>query len=251
VDHEGSIAGVVQLRPDVPGILGRPSPIRVVLGVFGMQITRATVKCPTSPARRSSCTSSCRATSFSGIDKAKLYVDPGVSDAQRTQLDSIFHGEQGGLWAACAKRSSNGCHQRWRRSTSAATTPRRDRRRNRTGHPPADQGRGRLADHDRRRTGDPRLRYESGNLAYAARTSFADPELRSWESLGAAALFLTSSSGQLSTNAPSVPPAVARQRNAILIVLLVLAAVGWVVFLRQATEPATTEMGGHGNDGGR
>ena len=41
----------------------------------------------------------------------------------------------------------------------------------------------------------------------------------------------------LSTAAPPVPPAVARQRIAILVVLLGLAAVGWVVFLRQATEP--------------
>lgn len=33
-----------------------------------------------------------------GIDKARLYVDPSVSDAQRAQIDSIFHGEKGGLW---------------------------------------------------------------------------------------------------------------------------------------------------------
>lgn len=35
----------------------------------------------------------------------------------------------------------------------------------------------------------------------------------------------------------AVPPVVARQRNLILAVLLLLAAVGWVVFLHQATEP--------------
>lgn len=48
--------------------------------------------------------------------------------------------------------------------------------------------------------------------------------------------------GQLSSAAPPIPPAVARQRNVVLIVLVVLAVVGWVVFLRQATEPATMGM---------
>ena len=43
--------------------------------------------------------------------------------------------------------------------------------------------------------------------------------------------------GLTSTTARAVPPALARQRNLILVVLLVLAAVGWVVFLRQANEP--------------
>jgi hypothetical protein len=33
-----------------------------------------------------------------GIDKAKLYLDPSLSDAQRDALDAIFHGEKGGLW---------------------------------------------------------------------------------------------------------------------------------------------------------
>jgi len=51
--------------------------------------------------------------------------------------------------------------------------------------------------------------------------------------------------GGLRTDAPPVPPAVARQRNAILVALFVLAAVGWVVFLRQATEP----MGMHDHMG--
>ncbi len=47
-----------------------------------------------------------------GIDKAKLYFDPSVSDAQRAQLDSILHGEKGGVWGGAS-----------RRSTSAATMP--------------------------------------------------------------------------------------------------------------------------------
>ena len=48
--------------------------------------------------------------------------------------------------------------------------------------------------------------------------------------------------GGLSTPAPPVPSAVARQRNAILVVLLVLAAGGWVVFLREASEPMAMGM---------
>ena len=43
--------------------------------------------------------------------------------------------------------------------------------------------------------------------------------------------------GGLTATAPSVPPAVARQRNAILITLFGLAAAGWVVFLNQAGKP--------------
>jgi predicted metal-binding membrane protein len=48
--------------------------------------------------------------------------------------------------------------------------------------------------------------------------------------------------GGLSTTARPVPPAVARQRNTILVVLLVLAVAGWVVFLREASEPMSTRM---------
>jgi len=48
--------------------------------------------------------------------------------------------------------------------------------------------------------------------------------------------------GRLSTTPPPVPEAVARQRNAILVVLLLLAVAGWIVFLRQASEPMTMGM---------
>jgi predicted metal-binding membrane protein len=44
--------------------------------------------------------------------------------------------------------------------------------------------------------------------------------------------------GGLSTaSPPPAPPAIARQRTTILVVLIALATVGWVVFLRQATTP--------------
>jgi predicted metal-binding membrane protein len=42
---------------------------------------------------------------------------------------------------------------------------------------------------------------------------------------------------RLTQTASGIPPAVARQRNAILLILLALAAVGWVVFLNQARQP--------------
>src|SRR5215207_4172796 len=35
---------------------------------------------------------------LSGIDKAKMYYDPGSSAEQRAALDAVFHGERGGLW---------------------------------------------------------------------------------------------------------------------------------------------------------
>lgn len=35
-----------------------------------------------------------------GIDKAKLFLDATLSNDQRLELDAIFHGEKGGLWAA-------------------------------------------------------------------------------------------------------------------------------------------------------
>ena len=45
---------------------------------------------------------------------------------------------------------------------------------------------------------------------------------------------------RLTVTAPPVPPPVARQRNAILLALLGLAALGWVVFLTQAPRPMGT-----------
>lgn len=35
---------------------------------------------------------------FGGIDKAKLYLDSGLSDDQRRELEAIFHGDRGGVW---------------------------------------------------------------------------------------------------------------------------------------------------------
>lgn len=43
--------------------------------------------------------------------------------------------------------------------------------------------------------------------------------------------------GLTTTASPGIPPSIARQRNVILAVLGVLAVVGWIVFLNEATEP--------------
>jgi predicted metal-binding membrane protein len=53
--------------------------------------------------------------------------------------------------------------------------------------------------------------------------------------------------GGVTAAAPPVPPAVARQRNIILVVLLGLAVVGWLVFLDEANDPAG--MSGAMHDG--
>lgn len=122
-----------------------------------------------------------------GIDKAKLYLDPSVSAAQRAEIDAIFHGEKGGLWGGMKETIGQ-----WLPSTvakidfgssdapgvkvegfgevvlqmiSAGE-----------GAPPA------------RIVGAPVLAafsMESENLAFANGTKFSDPDLRQWESLGA------------------------------------------------------------------
>ena len=51
----------------------------------------------------------------------------------------------------------------------------------------------------------------------------------------------------LSSTAPSLPPPIARQRNAIVVVLVALAIVGWVVFLNQARTPMESGMSGMGD----
>lgn len=53
----------------------------------------------------------------------------------------------------------------------------------------------------------------------------------------------------LTTTASPLPLAVARQRNAILLTLIALAAAGWFVFLDQAREPMGTGVGAMGDMG--
>jgi hypothetical protein len=121
-----------------------------------------------------------------GIDKAKLYFDTGVSEAQRSQLDSIFHGEKGGLWGGMREAI-----QDWLPSSVAKIDFGGDDAPGVTV-----EGVGQVVlqpitaeDGAPATISDaPVIRsfgIMSENLAYAQGTSFSDPELRSWESLGA------------------------------------------------------------------
>jgi len=123
---------------------------------------------------------------ISGIDKAKLYFDPSVSEAQRSQLDSIFHGEQGGLWGGMREAINE-----WLPSTVAKIDFGSDDAPGVTV-----EGIGKVTlqpinaeDGAPAMIADaPVIRafgMKSEHLAYAQGTSFADPELRPWESLGA------------------------------------------------------------------
>ena len=122
---------------------------------------------------------------LSGIDKAKLYMDPSVSDDQRAELDAIFHGEKGGLWGGIREMTNE-----WLPSSVAAI-----------GFTDGDspgftvEGVGQVALQPiKLEDGTPAtisdtpvmagFQMTTENLAYAQGTSFSDPDLRSWESLG-------------------------------------------------------------------
>jgi hypothetical protein len=120
-----------------------------------------------------------------GIDKAKLYLDTSLSDAQRAELDAIFHGERGGLWAAMREAVGS-----WLPSDVVDITLE-------GGDSP------RFAVPDVGTTTLEPLKTERGDrttlrnapvaaafgqtnleLATATESRWADPDLRSWESLG-------------------------------------------------------------------
>ncbi len=123
---------------------------------------------------------------LSGIDKAKLYLDPDLSDAQRAELEAIFHGEKGGLWGGMREAIKE-----WLPSTVAkidfggADAP---------GVTVEGIGQVVLQPINAEEGGAPTQVVNapilhafgmlSENLAFAHGTSFSDPDLRSWESLG-------------------------------------------------------------------
>lgn len=122
---------------------------------------------------------------LSGIDKAKLYIDPSVSDEQRAELDAIFHGEKGGLWGGMREMIKE-----WLPSSVAAVEFT-------DGDSPGVtvEGVGQVVLQPiKLEDGTPAtiantpvmaaFDMASENLAFAQGTSFSDPDLRSWESLG-------------------------------------------------------------------
>ena len=121
----------------------------------------------------------------SGIDKAKLYFDPSVSDEQRSAFDAIFHGEKGGVWGGLKEAIGQ-----WLPSTVAAIEF------SDGGSPGVTiDGVGQVSLQPLNTEGgaptvivDPPLfgafNMKSEQLAMA-QASFSDPDMRSWESLGA------------------------------------------------------------------
>lgn len=122
---------------------------------------------------------------LSGIDKAKLYIDPAVSDEQRVELDAIFHGEKGGVWGGMREMI-----KQWLPSSVAAVEFT-------DGDSPGVtvEGVGQVVLQPiKLEDGTPAtiantpimaaFDLVSENLAFAQGTSFSDPDLRSWESLG-------------------------------------------------------------------
>ena len=124
-----------------------------------------------------------------GIDKAKIYIDSALSEEQRRELEAIFHGERGGLWAAM-----QGLIGSWLPSTVTSIEIH-------GGETPGVTvaGAGQIA-LEPLRTEDGRQATLNNapvavgfgqdvlELAIATGSGFSDPDLRSWESLGYGAM---------------------------------------------------------------
>ena len=124
-----------------------------------------------------------------GIDKAILYYDTGTSDEQRRELDAIFHGERGGLWAGMKEAIKE-----WLPSKVAGVKVSK-------GETVSAQieGLGEIALQPiKSESGKPAVlsgapvleafAIASADLGSATGTKFSDPDMRSWESLGAGSL---------------------------------------------------------------
>ena len=121
-----------------------------------------------------------------GMDKAKLYFDPSVGDDQRRELEAIFHGEKGGLFAGLREAIAT-----WLPSAIASVTVT-------DGDSPkvSVEGVGEivlqpLKTEDGKPTTLNNAPLAVGgfgqhqlDLAMAQGTRFSDPELREWESWG-------------------------------------------------------------------
>lgn len=121
-----------------------------------------------------------------GIDKAKLYFDPSVSEAQRREIDAIFHGEKGGLWGGMKEAIAE-----WLPSAVAKIEFGTG---DALGFTVEGAGKVVLKPITNEEGGSPTrlsgaplmhaFNMESEDLAFAQGTAFSDPDLRSWESLG-------------------------------------------------------------------
>lgn len=120
-----------------------------------------------------------------GIDKAKLYLDPSLTDEQRRELDAIFHGEKGGLWGGMKEAI-----KQWLPS-SVAKVEISD------GAAPSAkvEGFGQVVLQPiKTEDGKPArlvnapvlaaFQFAEEELAFATESGFSDPDLRTWQSLG-------------------------------------------------------------------
>lgn len=133
---------------------------------------------------------------FGGIDKAKLYLDPSLSDEQRGEIDAIFRGEKGGMWAGMKDSIRS-----WLPSLVAPIElTHGDNPRAKV------EGIGEVALQPiRTEDGKPTtvtnapvlgaFQITTVNVALSTATRFSDPDMRSWESLGHGTTFEVEWSG--------------------------------------------------------
>ena len=170
-----------------PCILGPAKPDQEwCSGVFGMEITEGSSDGVDLSGAKVVMHFELPGDFLGGMDKAKLYLDPSVTDVQRAELEAIFHGEKGGLWGGMREAIKE-----WLPSTVAKIDIT-------GGDAPGVkvEGIGQVVLAPiKGEDGAPAMIVDapvirafgmhSENLAYAQGTSFSDPDLRSWESLGA------------------------------------------------------------------
>jgi hypothetical protein len=154
-------------------------------GVFGMQLTKGESDGVDLSGVKAVLHFELPGDFLGGIDKARLYIDPSVSDDQRREIDAIFHGEKGGLWGGMKEAIKE-----WLPTKVAAIEF------SNGGSPGAKvEGIGNITLQPvTTEDGKPAtisnapilaaFNMASEKLAFATGTRFADPDMRSWESLG-------------------------------------------------------------------
>lgn len=170
-----------------PCVLGPAKPDQEwCSGVFGMEVTEGNSDGVDLAGAKSALHFELPGDFLGGIDKAKMYYDPSVSEAQRGELDAIFHGEKGGLWGGMREAIKE-----WLPSAVAAIE---------IGGPDAPgftvEGIGQVVLQPITQEGGAATVISAAplfeafaigteQLAFAQGTRFSDPDMREWESLGA------------------------------------------------------------------
>jgi hypothetical protein len=170
-----------------PCILGPAKPDQGwCSGVFGMEVTEGEAEGVDLAGAKLVMHFQLQGDFISGIEKAKLYFDPSVSEVQRSSFDAIFHGDKGGLWGGMKEAIGE-----WLPSTVAKIDFGGDDAPGVTV-----EGMGKIVlEPVVAEDGAPTIisdapvirafGMKSERLAFANGSGFSDPDLRSWESLGA------------------------------------------------------------------